>query len=130
MISLIECNLNFHYSLNHEMNILQHDGFSSITPFPTNDDKKNEPTTRKGTEGRYEANAKVRKAEEFPGVSPRVYFARNYATFLRNKAGKVIRPSVKNPLSLFSRINCSHVRRIRDGREKKERGAMKREHFG
>jgi len=49
------------------MNILQHDVFSSIILFPINDDKKNQ--RRRRTKGWNEANAKVRKAEEFPGVS-------------------------------------------------------------
>lgn len=74
-------------------------------------------------EGRNEADAKVHKAEEFPGVSPRVHFPRNCATFLRNKAGKVIRRPRQKPLSFFpEQINRSHVRRIRDGK-KKERSA-------
>jgi len=73
--------------------------FLRLHPFSLTTIKRT--SQRRRTEGRNEANAKVRKAEEFPGVSPRVHFARNCATFLQNKAGKVIRRPSKTSV-LFS----------------------------
>lgn len=99
--------------------------FLRLHPFSLTTVKRT--SQRRRTEGRNEANAKVRKAEEFPGVSSRVHFARNCATFLQNKVGKVIRRPSKTSVLFSRRINRSHVRRIRDGGKKRKERALWKE---
>lgn len=86
--------------------------------FPTNDGKKNKLTEWGNGRARNEANAKVRKAEEFPGIPPRAHFARNCATFLQNKVGKVIRRPSKTFYPFFPNKPFAHTTNSRWGGKK------------
>jgi hypothetical protein len=92
--------------------------------FPWYDGKKNELTTRNGrAERTNEENAKVCKAKEFPGVSLRVHFARNHATFYREKKREVICRHQKTPSFFLEKIYACRENIRKYCNEKKKRHA-------